>query len=164
MNEQRAFNLIFADRLLDFAPSPAVVTPDGREVTYEQLATKADAFAREIGPTKRLLLVQTTNELEPLVAYLGALRARQPTILCPAGSPASIEGVLSAYEPDASFCRDDGHWNLKTGHGTGELHEELALLLSTSGSTGNAKRIRDPLHSIPAARHAWWQGVFFSSY
>jgi acyl-CoA synthetase (AMP-forming)/AMP-acid ligase II len=114
----------------------AVMTPD-RTLTYRELADAAAAFADELGVARRLVLIETRNELSTLVAYLGALAAHHVVMPLPAGG--NHEAVIRTYAPDV-VVRDGS-----IAHHSGpnhRLHPELALLMSTSGSTGSPKLVR----------------------
>ncbi|SCG65712.1 AMP-binding protein [Micromonospora halophytica] len=121
---------------------PAVVTTDG-VLSYAELAARVAQIARQLGTRRRLVLVTSANTLDALVAYLGALHGGHPVLLVPGDGPAA--GTLTeAYDPDVVIGPTDGEWTLHerragTAH---DLHPDLALLLSTSGSTGSPKLVR----------------------
>ena len=122
---------------------PAVLADD-RTLTYSELAVRVDAVAASLGPVRRLVALAAGNDLESLVAYLAALSSGHPLILVPADKPAALESIVAAYDPDVIVRAGDGDPVLEerrdgTRH---ELHPDLALLLSTSGSTGSPKLVR----------------------
>ena len=85
-----------------------------------------------------------TNDLDSIVAYLAALVGGHPLILLPEDKPAALESLVAAYDPDVVMRPGNGRTVLEerrpgTRH---ELHSDLALLLSTSGSTGSPKLVR----------------------
>lgn len=117
------------------------MTEDGQRVTYRELAERADAVAQTLGVVRRLVLVEVTNALEPLIAYLGALRGGHPVILAAAGG--DHERLLETFQPDAHFRRQADGWQMTLAEYVADgLHPELALLLSTSGTTGATKLVR----------------------
>ena len=128
-----------APRVLDlaqFGDRPAIHTADGT-LTYADLAGRVDAYAARLGDTRRLVLVEGANTIESLTAYLAALTHGHVVLLAPPGRPA--QQLADAWDPDViagdrlEVRRDD------TAH---DLHPDLALLLSTSGSTGSPKLVR----------------------
>ena len=129
----------FVARLAAFGDRAALVTPDGA-MSYAELADRVSAVADEMGTTRRLVLVAGANEIDPIVTYLAALSAGHPVILVPGDNAGNLAAVEAAYDPDMVFSsgrlveRRDG-----TAH---DLHPSLALLLSTSGSTGSPKLVR----------------------
>ncbi len=134
----------FATRLEQFGDAVAVVTEAGERVSYTELAARADTFARTLGPQRRLLLVEAANEIAPLVAYLGALRRGHPVLMGAGDGGAHLQRIIDTYEPDARFRKVDGRWvgECSLRHVQRSLHPDLAVLLSTSGSTGAAKLVR----------------------
>jgi acyl-CoA synthetase (AMP-forming)/AMP-acid ligase II len=130
---------VAAPRVLDlaaFGDRPALLTDSGTH-TYAELAGRVDAFAARLGDTRRLVLVEGTNTVESLTAYLAALTHGHVVLLAPPGRPA--RRLAEAWDPDVvvgdrvRICREG------TAH---DLHPDLALLLSTSGSTGSPKLVR----------------------
>lgn len=133
----------FAADLARHGGALAAVTADGREVTYAALAAQADAAAGRLGPVRRLVAVRVGNDLGSLVAYLAALRGGHAVLLVPPDAGQSHE-LLARYEPDAvcaSTGTDVGIEARRDGTAH-ELHPDLCLLLSTSGSTGSPKLVR----------------------
>ncbi len=125
--------------LLGGAPSDVAIVRDEETITYADLRARGARRAELLGEGRRLVLVEAENTLEPLVTYLAALAAGHVALLSPAGSS---QDVLERYDPDVVHRagapepdrRRDGSGHL--------LHPELALLLSTSGSTGSPKLVR----------------------
>ena len=137
----------FADRLERFGERLAVIADDGTFLSYRQLAERADAFSARLGPVPRLLLLEAGNDLDSLIAYLGALRGRHPVILAPAGTSRNDPRIAQTYQPDAVFAADAGRYVLQLEGDTpasapAGFHPQLAVMLSTSGSTGDPKLVR----------------------
>lgn len=134
----------FADRLGEFSNRIAVVAESGATLSYRELAACADAFGASLSGSRKLLIVETLNQLPPLVVYLGALRGRHPVILVEDGATKKDRRILETFQPHAVFRRHGSDWRLELQSPSCEveLHEDLAVLLSTSGSTGSAKLVR----------------------
>ncbi|MBJ2122289.1 AMP-binding protein [Arthrobacter sp. MSA 4-2] len=132
----------FAADLAHHGDRPAVLI-DGSTLSYRELARRVEAFAARLGTQRRLVALAAANDLESLIAYLAALTAGHPLILVPADKPAALDSIVAAYDPDV-VLRSGGFPSFEerrpgTKH---ELHSELALLVSTSGSTGSPKLVR----------------------
>jgi acyl-CoA synthetase (AMP-forming)/AMP-acid ligase II len=129
-------DLGFADRLASYGDQLALVAPDGTPVTYRDLDQRVTEAAHRLGTTRRLVLLAAENDVESIVAYLAALRGRHPVILAAA---AQVPALTSVYDPDVVISGSFSERHEGTVH---ELHPELALLLSTSGTTGSPKLVR----------------------
>lgn len=122
-----------------YAGRPALVT-DTETWTYADLATAAAEVAAAWGPGRRFVVIAMHNDVPSLISYLAALHHGHVPLLLPGGRAEVTDDVLRHYRPDV-ICR--GEERLVTSavpeH---ELHDDLALLLSTSGSTGSPRLVR----------------------
>jgi acyl-CoA synthetase (AMP-forming)/AMP-acid ligase II len=119
---------------------PAVMGGTGW-ITYAELDRRIAARAEGLGPSRRLVLLEAAAAAEALVTYLAALRGRHPVLLVPPGQ--AQRPVLERYDPDVAAGAATGWIPQSRRRGTAhDLHEDLALLLSTSGSTGSPKLVR----------------------
>ncbi len=109
---------------------------DVREVTYAQLAVLVEDYAMRLGANRRLVALAARNDLDSLAAYLGALSAGCVVLL----APEITEELLATYDPDVVI--DAGAPQARRMDSAHRLHPDLALLLSTSGSTGSPKLVR----------------------
>jgi len=133
---------VLGHTLASFGDRTAIVTAD-EELSYRELARRAARASRALGLSRRLVLVAGANSVDAVVGYLGALTAGHAVLLAP-DDDAVIASLTVAYDPDV-VCRPvRGRWRhterrIGSAH---ELHPDLALLLSTSGSTGSPKLVR----------------------
>ncbi|MGV0742112.1 AMP-binding protein [Mycolicibacterium sp. XJ870] len=115
----------------------AVITAT-QQVTYRQLAYRVSAAAAAIGAGRRLVLLETHNDLATLVHYLGAVAGGHVALPVPAGADHSA--IMRTYSPDTVIdAAGIQHRRRDSAH---LLHDDLALLMSTSGSTGSPKLVR----------------------
>jgi acyl-CoA synthetase (AMP-forming)/AMP-acid ligase II len=133
----------FASDLAGHGDKPAILADDFA-LTYRELADRVDALALRLGTERRLVALAAANDLDSLVAYLAALVSGHPLILVPEDKPAALDSIIAAYDPDVILRSGNGEPVLEerrpgTRH---ELHPDLALMLSTSGSTGSPKLVR----------------------
>ncbi len=132
----------FASDLATHGNRIAVLTASGA-VTYRELAGKVNDLVRRFGSRRRLMLLAPGNTLDSVVAYLAALAAGQPLLLVPPGNPGHLAATIERYDPDVVLDPADGvmirERRRESAH---RLHPDLALLLSTSGSTGAPKLVR----------------------
>jgi acyl-CoA synthetase (AMP-forming)/AMP-acid ligase II len=133
----------FAADLAGHGDRPAIQT-ENFTLTYRELAGRVDALALRLGTQRRLVALAAANDVDSLVAYLAALVGGHPLILLPEDKPAALESLVAAYDPDVVLRSANGQTLFEERRaGTAHvLHPDLALLLSTSGSTGSPKLVR----------------------
>lgn len=129
----------FARDLMLHGDRPALVTDDGA-ISYRELAALVRTRAAQLGTRRRLVMLAGANQIEAIVTYLAALAAGHPLLLAPGDNPAATASLQATYRPDV-VAGPHGLRELSS-EPAHELHPELALLLSTSGSTGSPKLVR----------------------
>ena len=143
-------DFLFARTLEGFGERVAVVTSAGEHLTYSDLAARADALGAPLAGARRLVAVECANQIDSLVAYLAALRGGHPVLLM-APQAANRDEVLQTYDPDFVFEANgpNGQWTARNSQQKA-LHADLAVLLSTSGTTGSAKLVRLSARAVEA--------------
>ncbi|MCZ4563925.1 AMP-binding protein [Rhodococcus sp. IEGM 1401] len=133
----------FARDLGRFGDEPALITGDDT-LTYRELDERVERRASEFGTTRSLVMIAGSNDVDVIVTYLAALRSGHPVLLAPGENFGHLEGLIDTYRPDVVVRAVDGSSVIeKAGRRPGHhLHPDLALLLSTSGSTGSPKLVR----------------------
>ncbi|MDQ4052931.1 MAG: AMP-binding protein [Actinomycetota bacterium] len=113
--------------LLGGAPGDVALVAADQTLTYADLADAVRGRAADLGSTRRLVLLETANDVGTVVTYLAALAGHHPVLLVGAGDSERQADIVRTYATDLP------------GH---DLHPDLAVLLSTSGSTGSPKLVR----------------------
>jgi acyl-CoA synthetase (AMP-forming)/AMP-acid ligase II len=140
--DAKVANVCFANRLKEYGHRQALRFEEGPSLTYEALTARVDRFARTLGPDRQLLLLETDTSLESIVAYLAALAIRNPVILVsPDQGDANLE-IATIFGASKRITSDGRIDRLQPSGRSDRLHPDLAVLLSTSGSTGSAKLVR----------------------
>ena len=111
----------------------AIIADDGRKLTYAELgelvAAKAKSLQRGV-----LHFCMCKNTIESIVEYLACLEAGAPVVMLDATKDAeTIENLRQIYQLGITKC-----------------HPDLAVCLTTSGSTGSPKLVRLTLRNIIA--------------
>ena len=138
-----------------------------RWFTYGELREAADGFAAQLGTTKRLVFLFADNGFASVAAYLGALRGDHAVFLATADLDAELgthlvetygPGVIwpaSRVPPGMPLRRhavpEVGELGvLEASSDAPPLHPDLAVLLSTSGTTGSPKLARLTYRNVQA--------------
>ncbi len=139
---------------LDF-PGTAVVTDDGRGLSYAELKRMTDEWAAKV-PPRSLVFLLVGNNIDSLVAYVACLNHG----IVPLMLDAKIDGQLlqrfiEVYRPDYIWRPGGEGYVLEKGQKTEDerqrmIYDDLALLLTTSGSTGSPKLVRQSYKNIKA--------------
>jgi len=124
------------------------VLPGGAERTYRQLAAQADALGTALQPGD-LAAIECDNSPASLAAYLGCVRRDTPVALLAADLDAQLRERLYGHFGISSVFRPAEGWLRLRDRGPA-MHPRLALLLSTSGSTGAPKLVRLSMDNLLA--------------
>lgn len=116
----------YADRL-------AVITDSGEQLTYRALHQRVNAVAATLAPHV-LQFCLCENSLDSLVMYLACLEAKAPVVMLDKHKDEELLANLrEVYRPGETVC-----------------HPDLAVCLTTSGSTGSPKLVRLTLENLRA--------------
>ncbi|GGC07614.1 hypothetical protein GCM10011352_37350 [Marinobacterium zhoushanense] len=131
------------DRWQCWSERLAVLTSEGESLTYSQLAECADSFFPQVAANKELLLLVADNSLQSLIAYIAALRTGRAVMLQPASiSAQQLQALVEIYQPEWLYDPRNLGVLDRLSTQSQALYSELAVLLSTSGSTGSPKHVR----------------------
>ena len=125
----------------------AFVTGSG-DLSYAQLARMVAIRRLELGSVRRLVMLEAANAVEPIVTYLAALEGGHPVLLVAPGDDEASRthraSLAERFDPDVITVRDgDGPVLREIRPGsTHSFSDDLAMLVSTSGSTGSPKLVR----------------------
>lgn len=155
---------MFWNELARYSQRTALITDDGVKITYQELLDRADALGERIG-SRCLVFSMCRNCADSVIGYVGFLRRQVvPVMIAEHIAPELLDSLLESYHP-AYFYLPSEHvspaisgipvWEngaytlLKLDYEQDyKLAEDLALLMTTSGSTGSPKLVRQSARNI----------------
>ncbi len=147
-----------------YGSQTAIITEAGEKISYNQLIGDSEIYAQCM-PSRCLIFIICSNTYEAIVGYVGALRNHIVPVLIHEGMDSELYSkLLTSYWPQYIFKPHQqevigeevvfkiGQYDLvKTSYIVDyTLNEELALLLTTSGSTGSPKLVRQSYNNLLA--------------
>lgn len=147
-----------------FSSRDAVIAEDGRVITYAALAQKGEGIAGAIG-RRCLVFCLCTNSPGSVIGYTACLNhGIVPLLLASQLDAALLQNLIDTYLPAylwmpedmagrferfGQVYADEGYVLLRTSFEKEyPLAKELALLLTTSGSTGSPKLVRQSYQNV----------------
>jgi len=140
-----------------FAPNIAVKTEHGLKQTYGELEEAARYVTAQMEPRK-LTFCLCENTIGSFVGYVGLMNANMPTVLLDASKDIDIiEGLMDHYKPQYVWCPThrkaelsvgipvceyEDYTMLQVGKPDYEIHPDVLLCLTTSGTTGSPKLVK----------------------
>ena len=147
-----------------FADNTAVVTEHGLELTYNELS-KASSYVTSHMESRRLTFCLCENTIGSLVGYVGLMNANVPTVLLDGSKDMEIIlSLIEHYEPQylwmptnrmnelkaclstgsrtAEVCMYEDYVLVELGKQLYEIHPDVLLCLTTSGTTGSPKLVK----------------------
>lgn len=156
----------FYDDIDLYGAAPAIISDTNEQTSYADFLAIADAIGSRM-PRRSLVFCVCENNIESLAAYVGLLRARSVPVLVNHGIHAELfDKLLRDYRPAYLWLpqgragaddgtlgqpvhRYGGYVLLRTGYDIDySLHQDLALLMTTSGSTGSPMLVRQSYRNL----------------
>lgn len=137
---------MFSEIFEHHAGRVALRQDDGRSVTYAELSDLAKQVSLSSSGQRQLVAIFCSNSIDCIAGYIAALSAGHVVLLLAGEPDAPLNAaILAHFQVSRTWAADSasGRYQLAaTGHAAPAMHSTLALLLSTSGSTGSKKLVR----------------------
>ncbi len=133
----------------------------GIDLTYEEIGSRCNEIATTIKDVeKKLVLLFCDNTASSIILYLSALQSGNAVFIANARMDEKLkETLISIYSPEIIFsvsklphihaeydCQDIEYnysfYKTKISNGKSPINKNLAVLLSTSGTTGSPKLVK----------------------
>lgn len=152
----------FLDSIGEYGERCALISESMR-ISYRELDALAKTIADHI-PARSLVFCICSNQVAAVAGYVGFLQKRIVPIMLNSSIDAQLFAHLyEVYRPAFLWCPDafahhhgqeiftyDGYRLYQTEEAAPKMDTELALLLTTSGSTGSPKFVRQTYRNIEA--------------
>ena len=152
------------NELEKYASNIAVITEQSKQISYKDLLDAADNIGKHLRK-RSLVFVVCKNCFESVAGYVGFMRTGAvPVLINDTIDNNLFANLLEAYKPEYIYLpaeKSGLEINCTTAFSYGSytllktdcnidytLHDDLALLLSTSGSTGSHKFVRQSYRNI----------------
>lgn len=154
--------MFFFKNLEKYGEDIALTTDSEEQISYKELVSRADSMAEKIG-RRCLVFLVCRNAEESVVGYVGCMRNDIVPVMVSADIDEKLlENLMNSYHPayiwgpgerenlsGETVYQDKTYCLKKTGlEEDYELGEDLTLLLTTSGSTGSPKLVRQTWKNI----------------
>lgn len=152
----------FYKQIEQYGDAIALTTENREHVTYQELVQRADRFAAQIG-RRCLVFLVCKNVTEAVIGYVGCLRNDIVPVMVSADMDEHLfRNLLENYRPmytwspvdcltagEQETYRDGAYALYKMNYEEDyEIGDDLSLLLTTSGSTGSPKLVRQTWKNI----------------
>lgn len=140
-----------------FSNNIAVETEHGKKINYDQLEKDAGSIAKVMEPRKFTFCL-CENTIGSFVGYVAFMTHNIPTVLLDASKDTDIiDGLIEHYQPQYVWCPTkragdfctgvpvmeyEDYTLLQTGNQEYEIHPDVLLCLTTSGTTGSPKLVK----------------------
>lgn len=157
-------NNLFFGKLESFGNKTALILENNKRITYKDLLLISKKISKQIDKEKKLIFLLGQNNLESIAGYISFIKkGHTVTFLDSRINKFFLDNLVKLYKPNYIFCEKkikkissyNSTLNFKSyvllkrkkieKH---ILHRDLMLLMSTSGTTGSPKFVRQSYLNI----------------
>lgn len=148
----------FWDNIDKYKDCIALIT-ENESLSYEQISCDAKSIVQHV-PSRSFVFLICKNCIASIVAYIGFLQKKIiPVLLNEAIDKTLFNDLLKLYDPQYIWCAEGfvegqsiysykGYNLICTDSDAPIMNEDLAIMLTTSGSTGSPKFVRQTYKNI----------------
>jgi len=143
------------DNLEKFSERTALISENLKIVKYSELITKGEKMSKQI-PKRSLTFILCENNIDTIIAYVGFMRSKNVVCLLDQNiNDELLKSIIDVYQPSFIFSnkkkiiKNTNKYRLENSFlyenkkfVNYKINKKLALLLSTSGTTGSKKLVR----------------------
>jgi len=145
----------FINQLAAFGPAPCLKEEGGASLSYADMLVQAKAAVAPLGEARQLVFIEGSNSRASLLAYIGCLLAGHVVHLTDPLRPEETRQLARKFGASAIAHCEGAEVSFERLEGPAPaLHPDLALLLSTSGSTGTSKLVKISWQNLDANTRA----------
>ena len=155
----------FFKKLESFKNSTALILENNKFITYKKLLLSAKKLSRRLDKEKKLIFLIGQNDFETITAYISFInKGHSVAFLDSKINNIFLKRLVSLYRPDYIFCNKEKikkissysvflNLNLYILYKRDKnikniLNKDLMLLMSTSGTTGSPKFVKQSYQNV----------------
>ena len=152
-------NNLFFKKLENFKKNTALIFENNNSITYKELLLNSNKISKKLEKEKKLVFLLGQNNLETITAYISFInRGHTVAFLDFRMNEVFLKNLIKLYKPSYIFCERTKKKYAKLykpilkyksyilykrkKDAQPNLNQDLMLLMSTSGSTGSPKLVR----------------------
>jgi long-chain acyl-CoA synthetase len=155
----------FFKKLESFKKSTALILENNKFITYKKLLLSAKKISNKLDKEKKLIFLIGQNDFESITAYISFInKGHSVAFLDSKINDIFLKRLLLLYRPDYVFCNNKMVKKIKSYNIIlnlnsyilykknktikNNLNEDLMLLMSTSGTTGSPKFVKQSYQNV----------------
>lgn len=152
-------NSSFLDYIKKYKHKTALILENSKKISYQNLINNSQKISKNLENEKMLVFLLGQNNFETLAGYISFINKGFAVVLLDGKiNELLLNKLISTYKPQYVFCEKIKKFNTKyfeillnfknfnlykaKKYTKIEIHKDLALLMSTSGSTGSPKLVK----------------------
>jgi len=134
------------DILLSHSNKTALLDLNGNSLNYKELVVNAETACVSIKQSRSLVFIEADSSFDVIYVYLGCLLLGHVPLMLDAELSENLKNsLIKIYQPNYIFAKAQFSEYSQNNH---NLNDALALLLSTSGSTGSPKLVKLTINNV----------------